>query len=266
MRFFPLSKLTLFEVLKDRLFLGMLVIEVLLILVSYYLSELVAGDTVKVAMDFILSFFFFLVALFSAFVSVNSVRKDIEEKQVYLILSKPIDRKDYVLGKFTGIGISIVLFALSSFLVFTTGILIISSLAELYVPHAVLVERIFLLAILLSFMGLLLSSVGIFMGIILSSSILAVVTTILVFLAGLELSPVREIALKSDYVSPINKILVKVAYYTFPNFSLFDVKSFVVHPNVEFSPIYAIALILYSLLYSAGLVAISIHFFRRKDL
>jgi len=266
LNFWPVAKLTFTESVKERFFLGMLFIEVILIFFSYYLSELAAGDTVKVAMDFTLTFYFFLTALFIVMVTVSTIFRDISEKFIYLVLSKPIKRETYLLGKFMGSLMTLTFFLLVSFFIVSIGILGISHFSHLVVPHVILVERIFVLTITLFFMGMLLSSFSILFSVFFTSQTLATVVAILFFLSGLELSSVKEIALSSKYVSSLNKLLIKIFYYVFPNFSLYDIKSYVVHVQVILPPIYLILIFFYTLIYTAAVIFISNWLFSRRDL
>jgi ABC-type transport system involved in multi-copper enzyme maturation permease subunit len=261
-----LSRLTFKEAVKEKFFLGMVVIEILFLFLSYYLSNISAGDTVKIAMDFMLSFYFFLIAAFSILISANSTFKDINEKMVYLILSKPISRGEYILGKIFGFWKAISFFVFISFFIKSSGLLIINSLSHLYIPHIIVVERIFLFSILLAFMGFLLASFGTLFGVLFSSSILAIVIAFLAFVAGLELSPVKELILASKQVGELNKLIVKFAYYVFPNFSLFDIKQAVVHVELPIKKFYIALVFLYSIVYSLAVVLVAIFTLERREL
>lgn len=262
----PVAKLTFKELLKEKAFLGLLLFEVFLLFVSKLISNVVAGDTVKVAMDFALAFFFFTVALFSIFASVGSTFRDISDKVVYLILSKPLKRRDYVLGKFLGVAGAVALFTFFSFFVVTAGILTISSLSNLYVPHVVAVERVFLVSILTCMMGIFLSAFGLLFAVLFTSQILALLSVLFLFFAGLELSPVKELVTSSKYVSPINKVIVQLAYYLFPNFSLFDIKDYAVHLSLTVSPLYFLLVSVYFLIYTSAVLVVSTLLFERREL
>jgi len=264
--FWPVAKLTFKESVKERFFTGMLAVELLLLFLSYYLSELAAGDSVKVGMDFALAFFFFLTALFSLMVSVSTLFRDISDKFVYLILSRPIKRESYLVGKYFGSLMALALFLFVSFFIVTVGILAISHFAHLWVPHVVVVERISLLTVALFLMGALLSAFGVLFSILFTSQTLATVVGFLLFLSGLELASVKELALSSEYVSPLNKLMIKVLYYFYPNFSLYDLKAYAVHPEISLSPVYLLLITLYTLLYSCGVILISTWLFNRREL
>ncbi len=262
----PIAKLTFKELLKEKSFVGLLCAELFLLFISKLISDVVAGDTVKVAMDFALTFFFFTVALYSLFTSVGSTFRDISDRVIYLILSKPIKRSDYVLGKFLGCAGAIALFTFLSFLLVTSGILVIGQVAHLYVPHVVVVERIFLLSLLTFLMGVFLSAFGILFAVFFTSHVLALLSAIFLFIAGLELSPVKELVVSSKYVSPVNKLIVQIAYYLFPNFSLFDIKDYAVHIAIKVSPIYFLMVFIYFVIYTSAILTVATYLFDRREL
>jgi len=266
LNFWPVAKLTFTESVKERFFLGILLVEVTLLFLSYYLSELAAGDSVKVGMDFAFAFYFFLTAIFVVMTTVSTVFRDISEKFSYLILSKPIKRGDYLLGKYVGSLLALALFLFFSFFIVSVGVLGISHFARLIVPHLIVVERIFVLTLFFFLMGALLSAFSLLLSILFTSQTLATVVGFLLFLSGLELSSVKEIALSSSYVSSLNKLLIKLLYYVFPNFSLYDLKAYAVHLQINLSPLYLGLVFLYTLIYSTGVILISNWLFSRREL
>lgn len=260
------AKLTFKELLKERAFVGLLVAEVFLVFISKLISDVVAGDTVKVAMDFSLAFFFFIVALYSIFSSVGSTFRDVSDKVIYLIFSKPVRRSDYVLGKFFGCAGAVVLFTFISFFLVTSGILIIGDVAQLYVPHVVVVERVFLVSLLTFLMGVFLSAFGILFALFFTSHVLAILSAVFLFVVGLELSPVKELVVSSKYVSSLNKLIVQVAYYLLPNFSLFDIKDYAVHFSINVSPIYFLLVFVYFVIYTSAVLLVATYLFDGREL
>ena len=67
MKVLPIAKLTAKEVLKEKLFIGVVIVSAIFCVLSYYLSNISAGNNVKIAMDFILSFQFFITAVLRVF-------------------------------------------------------------------------------------------------------------------------------------------------------------------------------------------------------
>ncbi|ADU97312.1 ABC transporter permease subunit [Thermovibrio ammonificans] len=266
MRVWPVAKLTLLQGVKERFFIGMLVAELLLLAASYYLSQLAPGDSVKVAMDFALSFVTLLVAFFAAAFTTATLFKDLNEKFVYLVLSRPVSRSDYLGGKLLGIFLTLLLFLVISYALTGIAFIVYSWLIPLYTPHPVLLGRLLLFFLELFFMSVLLASFTVFISLLFTSQTLALAVAVLGFFAGLELSAVKEIVNGSPFVSAFNRAVVNAVYYFYPNFSLFDFKSAVVHLGVEVHSPFFLLTALYSLLYSGALFLASTFLFSRREL
>ena len=91
------------EAMRNRAFLGLGLFGVLFILFSLVLSELtVVGQGPRVVVDF----GFFAVGLFAAATAIVMgallVYKEVDKKTIYTILSKPLHRYEFIVGKYLG--------------------------------------------------------------------------------------------------------------------------------------------------------------------
>jgi ABC-type transport system involved in multi-copper enzyme maturation permease subunit len=77
------------------------------------IANLAPRDVGKVAVDMALSTISFSGLLVVLFVGINLMAKDLDKKTIYMVLSKPISRTEYILGKFFGIALILVLTVLS---------------------------------------------------------------------------------------------------------------------------------------------------------
>lgn len=261
-----MAKLTLKETFKEKVFPGTVAVNILLCVFSYYLSEVSSGDTTKVAMDFILTFQFFLTVIFAILLTAGSFSEDIRHKAIYLIYSKPVTRKGYILGKLAGLCSAVAVLSFLFYLINTTAVLIINVLARLYTPHIVLTERMFLFSLLCALAGVLAVALTAVFSLLHSTALLAMVSSFLLFLAGLEVAPVKELVVASKLASPFNKLAVKVAYYILPNFSFFNLKVPVVHHFVPVPVSFLLLAFAYFLCYFAFLTAVAMALFEGKEL
>jgi len=266
MNIIPITKVSFKIILKERIFIGSIIVYFLLICLSYFLSELVAGDTVKVFLDFLFSFTMFMIAIFCVFISISNIFTELKERIVYIIFSKPFSRTDYILGKFIGTCLAFILFWLIISLMCYVSIVIVGKLAKLYVPHLVYPTAFLKLCLSYLLMGILLIALGVLFSLIFSSLPLCIISTFFVFLCGLELSPIRELVLKSERISAFHKQLVNVAFYILPNFSIYDLKHTVVHcKEIALPFVYIVKLSLYSILYSIVLLLLATLIIKRKE-
>ncbi|MBK7802518.1 MAG: ABC transporter permease subunit [Chloracidobacterium sp.] len=112
-----------------------MILFVLLITASaIFLGELTAGQESRVIVNLGLSSILLFGSFISIFVGVSLVWKEIEKRTVYSIFSKPIGRGEFIIGKYLGLCLTILL----NVIVMGAGV----SLALLYVGGGPLVWKI----------------------------------------------------------------------------------------------------------------------------
>lgn len=116
------------ELLRNRILTVILFFACALIGFSIVLASLSLGETKRIIIDFGLSMIEIGGLIAVIFVGGQILFKEIEGRTIYLILSKPIERKDYILGKFFGFGAIILLLVLLQGLVLT-GLVIYQGIA-----------------------------------------------------------------------------------------------------------------------------------------
>ena len=97
-----IAKNTFKEIVRNRFLYLILFFAFVFILFSLALGNLTIGESEKVIVDFGLGMIeiFWLIGVL--FVGSQLLFKEIEGKTIFLILSKPIKRQDFILGKFFG--------------------------------------------------------------------------------------------------------------------------------------------------------------------
>src|SRR5205814_4360651 len=91
------------EAVRDRVLYNLVVFALLLIGGAIFLGELSAGQEAKIIVDLGLSAILLFGVFISIFIGVGLVYKEIERRTLYAILSKPISRAEFLLGKFLGL-------------------------------------------------------------------------------------------------------------------------------------------------------------------
>ncbi|MEZ4703936.1 MAG: ABC transporter permease subunit [Bdellovibrionota bacterium] len=101
---FSLALNTYREAIRQKVLYGLMFFMALLILFAYFLAQLAVGDAdVKVIKDLGLATIFFLGTVVAITMGISLVYKEIERKTIYTILSKPVSRTEFVIGKFLGL-------------------------------------------------------------------------------------------------------------------------------------------------------------------
>src|SRR5712671_5591832 len=115
------------EAVRDRVLYNLVVFVLLLIAGAIFLGEISAGQEAKIIVDLGLSAILLFGVFIAIFVGVGLVYKEIERRTLYAILSKPIGRGEFLLGKYLGLCLTL----LVNVAIMGLGL----SLALIYVPR-----------------------------------------------------------------------------------------------------------------------------------
>jgi ABC-type transport system involved in multi-copper enzyme maturation permease subunit len=113
------------EVLKSKILLNVFLIGLGMMLITFVASEFTYGVPGKVALDFGLGMLWFSSCGISLFMGVTLIAKEIDSRTVYMIISRPVPRYAFVLGKVVGLVSVLVIniFLLSLMTLLTTHLL-----------------------------------------------------------------------------------------------------------------------------------------------
>lgn len=263
----PLIKITFIEGMRSRILYGIFIFSLLVVALSVVFSSFFMQNLGKVAFDFNISAISLSGLLISVSLSVNLLSKDFDRKTVYFVLSRPITRNSYILGKY--FGILSVLFV-SYFILCIVSCSVMYGLSIYYEKYFKSFEWLcYAQAVYFDFLKvLLLNSIIIFFGVVSSSSFINLLFTVSVYIAGQSVSDVVSfITLKgADYaVSDGVENFIQIVKYVIPNLELFDFK--VLSANGIFIPFSDfISCTAYALCYSAIILLLSVQIFSKKDL
>lgn len=107
MNLMPLALNTLRETIRDKVLYVILVFALLMIASGTLLSSLSLNQEGKIVLDLGLSAISVFGLIITIFIGTNLLNKEIDKKTIYLILSKPLRRSSFVLGKFLGLGLTL---------------------------------------------------------------------------------------------------------------------------------------------------------------
>ncbi|MCX7641795.1 MAG: ABC transporter permease [Elusimicrobiales bacterium] len=186
--------------------------------------------------------------------SIGLFLQDVENKNIYVFLSKPISRTKFIIGKYIGL---LVVIMCSIFIMFIIHFMFIK-IVKWYITKEYILT---LLTIFLKIATI--ASIALLSTISTTSHISAAVLSLLIWIAGHFTSEfifiVDRIKLKS-----IQNFL-KIIYYLIPNFQYFNLKDY--FTSSEFiSKFNLIKGILYCLIYNSICLFITCSLFKKKDL
>lgn len=107
MNFMPLAMNTLKESIRDKLLYVILFFALLMIGSGVILSALSLNQQTRIVMDLGLSSISIFGLIITVFVGTSLVSKEVDKKTIYLLLSKPLRRRDFILGKFLGLSFTL---------------------------------------------------------------------------------------------------------------------------------------------------------------
>ncbi len=262
-----LAWVTLKEGLRERAFLGIMIFAFLLLLASGAIADLSIGNVLKVTQDLGLATVSFTALLLAFFMGTHLIAKDLDKRSIYMVLSKPIGRGNYILGKYGGLTI---LVGLSTALV--TIFMLVTTFyfyktTRLYNPPQVAWAKLVVASIFIFLEASLILAVSLFFSSFTSSALLALFLTLAVYIVGQSTHQVMEFIQGplGKKTSPVVKVLAKGAYYVFPDLSLLDLKTAAVH-NLPMPPGDLIKAFLYTVVYVAFLLIAASLIFKKREM
>ncbi len=241
------------ETVRDKVLYNLVLFALLMIAASYVLGKISVYQEIKIIKDLGLASISIFGMAIAIFIGIGLVSKEIDKRTLYGVLPKPISRAQFLLGKYFGLCLTL----LVNVLVMTAGLYALLFLMERTFEPALL-KAIFLIYLKLA----LLVAIAILFSTF-TSSILAGLFAGFFYVAGylsIELKNL-ETVVESSFLPQLTRLL----YYLLPNFKNFDVKAAVVAGTpVPWSQLAWSAA--YAAIYITLLLVASCWIFRHKNL
>jgi ABC-type transport system involved in multi-copper enzyme maturation permease subunit len=253
------------ESVRDRVPYAMVVFAVVLMAASFLIGQMTAGQDMKIIKDLGLASVSIFGLFIAIFIGIGLVSKEVEKKSVFGLLSKPISRTQFILGKYAGLVMTLAV---------NIGVMTIAYYAVLFYmnseaspgtrsawPMPAMDPRL-LIAIGLIFAELMLvTALALFFSTF-SSPLLAALLTAGLWVAGHFNADLRNFESVVDSAAVVS--LARGLYYALPNLAPFDVKAEVVYgmPVTARHVFYTLA---YAGIYITTLLTAAVAIFRRRD-
>jgi len=243
------------EAVRDRVLYNLVLFVLLLTAGAIFLGELSGGQEAKIIVDLGLSSILLFGVFIAIFVGIGLVHKEIERRTIYAILSKPIGRGEFLLGKYLGLCLTL----LVNVFVMGAGV----SLALLYVKRGwdPLVFSIWP-AILLIYLELAILTAVALLFSTFSSPALSALLTFFVFVAGHFSGDLKTFA--ASLGGTAARWFFTTIYYLVPNLSNYSLITPAAHGYAPGAPELLLAL-LYAVIYSSVLLAAGALIFNRRN-
>lgn len=231
-----------------------LVIFVLLIIASaIVLGDLTDGQEARTIVNIGLNAMLLFGVFIAIFVGVGLVSKEIEKRTVFSIFSKPVRRSEFVIGKYLGLCLTLLL----NVAVMGAGV----SIALFYVGGNSLAGSIWG-SIFLIFLELCIVTAVAIVFSSFSSPALSALLTFLIFIVGHLSASLRDMA--AALGSSAASIFFEVIYYLLPNLAHYSFRTEAANGMIPNAPMF-VGGVLYAIVYVVILLTITIMIFNRRN-
>lgn len=219
-----IMQITLKGIFRDRVFQGIMALGVLFLFIPSAAS-LSMRQVTELSITLSLSLISFILLLLAVFLGSTSLWKDMERRYTFSVLSLPLSRSSYLLGRFCGLALFLIL---TSTVLGTVAGLVIKVAYGIYPSDRPVVWSWLALAVLFATLKyILLVGVAMLLSTVSTSFFLPIFGTICAFLSSGITQQVYEFVnspAAAKTVSPLMKPLVTAVYYLLPNLAGFDLK------------------------------------------
>ena len=262
---FSIIQITLKGIFRDRVFQVIMALGVLFLFIPSAAS-LSMRQVTELSITLSLSLISFILLMLSVFLGATSLWKDMERRYTFSVLSLPISRTSYLLGRFFGLALFLVL---TSAVLGAVSMLVIKVASGIYPSDRPVVWGYLLLAVLFTTCKyILLVAVALLLSTVSTSFFLPIFGTICTFLASGVTQQVYEYVnspASQQTVAPLVKAAASGIYYLLPNLAGFDLKVNAIYsiaPNMQ-----GLGLTLgYFVAYTAILLGAAALLFQRREM
>jgi ABC-type transport system involved in multi-copper enzyme maturation permease subunit len=218
------------EAVRDRVLYNLIVFALMMIGASILVGEISIGIDRLVIINLGLSAISIFGLVMAIFIGVGLVYKEMEKRTLYSMLAKPVRRWEFLVGKFGGLLLTLVVntwfmtLGLAVALFYVSGQFLRADVTILVAIYFILLELALVTAFALFFSCF-------------SSPMLSTLFTLGIYVAGFFSGDIREIGMVTR--SPAMQATARVVSYLLPNFRNFNVISAASHGDaIPFSLIW----------------------------
>ena len=242
------------EAVRDRVLYNLILFVLLLVASAPLFGQISIGMERLILVNVGLSSISLFGVIIAIFIGIGLVSKEIEKKTLYTILSRPVRRWEFILGKYLGLVMTLVV----NTALMTVGFYI----ALMFTNGLHKTDSLLLVAIYFTVLQFLIVTALTVLFSTFSSPIFSAIFAFALFVIGTFAEDLKNFAAISKGAA---KLLATAAAYVMPNFASLNVIAQTAHDQgvggrlILFNTLYA-------LLYSASAVAAAVLIFERRNL
>jgi ABC-type transport system involved in multi-copper enzyme maturation permease subunit len=253
-RTFSIAANTFRETIRNKILYAILAFALFVIGMTFFLADLSVGDFARIIADVGLASIQIFGVIMAVFLGINLVSNEVERKTIYILLSKPVRRFEFIFGKTLGLSATLLLTTLAM-----ATVLFLVHFSYRYGGRA---EP-----------GIFIASAGIYMELVLltclaslfstfTTPVLSAIFTLSLFLVG-HLTNYLYVLGDQSRTAAV-RWGSRFLFFLLPNLENFNWKNEVVYGSLKSFSILGWAAG-YLLAYAAGVLCLSCLLFARKD-
>src|SRR6266567_6857154 len=244
------------EAVRDRVLYSLVFFALLMMVAAIAVGQISIGIEQIVIVSLGLSAISVIGVLFSVYLGVALVSKEMDKRTLHALLAKPVRRWEFLLGKFGGLVLTLT--------VNTAAMALGLLLAMLYVKHSL--ERNDATVLVAVYFILLKLALIVALALLFScftTPLLAILFTAGLYIVGLYVQELRNLPL--ELLSPAMTAFTKWLSYVLPNFENFNVMAMAAHGRAVPGAL-ILQNTLYTVVYCTIVLAIASVVFSRRNL
>jgi len=260
------------EGMRKKTLIGFLILSILVIFGSSFMTAFMTQTTVgeaqtdieaKLIKDICVTAISIFGVLITIFISASVVPNEVENKVVYTVLSKPVRRFEYLIGKFLGVQLIVIMnLALMGALFFIA----------LYLKQRIMPTLLLWSIFLTYFEFLIVSAFTFAVSCASTSSVLPTIAGLFIYITGNMTEYLNDVYVRAGQTGQwLDAMVGKAAYVLYqvlPNLQNFSLRNQILYlqPNDPPRDVLIPNLIVYGLVYALAGYLIAYWVFRRKEL
>jgi ABC-type transport system involved in multi-copper enzyme maturation permease subunit len=251
-RILTIAQMAFTETVRDKILYSILVFALAMIGSSTILVTLSVGGEGRIVKNLGLASITLFGLFIAVFIGINLVSREIERRTIFSLLSKPVRRAEFLVGKFLGLGLTLAV----NLGIMAAGLMLLAwALEDHWTPRILLAAGFTLVELLVLTATAILFSTF-------STPTLSAIYTLLVFVIGRLSADLMAFA--TQFGGASLKAMAVGLYYLLPNLSRFNLSGAVAN-DLLLDPGALALTAIYGALYAAALLAIAIAVFQRRD-
>lgn len=252
MKVILIAKQTFAEIYESKVLLNVAFLGAFLFLVTFVASEFSYGVANKVTLDIGLGTLSLSVVGIALFLGATLIEKEIANRTLYMVISRPVSRTTFLLGKLLGLAGILLVNELILFVILYAFYFALGGSYNYLIPWSlfyIYLESLIVMLIVVFFS-------------LISNNIISVFITLTLFASGHAVESVREtMAYKTN---PMLQAFVDYYSYILPNFTKLNIKTFVLYERFIESG-YLLSAFLYGALWSLVFLSLSTLVISKKE-